>query len=232
MLKKSIIDFLKDLAIPPICAVCGKISPDYFCRECLVEISSLKLDSSCRYCGRLLLGQGDDSVRKDQMCSYCRTEDYNFAVHRSFALYKGGMKKVIRKFKYKKIYDLKKVLIGFLSEIYDQYFKDEDIDYIDTVPGKHTELLAEGFAEKHKIPFKHNIVKIRKTGRQGGLGLKERKVNMLGCFKLRVPLAYRDKKILVIDDVWTSGSTLKEICTAIESGGPKKIFLMTLARGA
>lgn len=232
MLKKSIIDFLKDLAIPPTCAVCGKISPDYLCRECRLEILSLKMVHNCRYCGRLLPGQNDNGGQKKNICNFCRTEDYNFTAHRSFALYGGNMKKIIKKFKYKKIYNLKDVLIGFLSDTYKEYFKDKSIDYIDTVPGEHTEILAEGFAARYGIPFKQNIIKIRKTHRQGRLGLKERKVNILDCFKLRDCLIYRGKNILVIDDVWTSGSTLKEICRIIGSGGPKKMFLLTLARGA
>ncbi|HAJ95988.1 MAG TPA: hypothetical protein DCP02_07125 [Actinobacteria bacterium] len=232
MLKKSIIDFLRDLAIPPICAVCGKISPDYLCRECCLEILSLKMVRSCRYCGRLLPGQNDNTGHEENICSFCRTGDYNFTAHRSFAIYGGNMKKIIKKFKYKKIYNLKDVLIGFLSDVYEEYFRGENIDYIDTVPGEHTEILAKGFAAKHGIQFKQNIMKIRKTHRQGGLDLKERKINILDCFKLRNCLACRDKNILVIDDVWTSGSTLKEICRTIGSGSPGKIFLLTLARGA
>ncbi len=232
MLKESITDFLKDLAIPPICAVCGKISPDYLCRQCRLDILSLKMVDSCRYCGIPLPVQNSNAGQKDNICSFCRTEDYNFTVHRSFSLYGGNMKKIIKKFKYKKIYNLKDVLTGFLSDVYEEYFKGENIDYIDTVPGEHTGILAEGFSARHGIPFKQNIVKIRKTHRQGGLGLKERKVNILDCFKLRDCLTYRNKNILVIDDVWTSGSTLKEICKIIGSGGPGKIFLLTLARGA
>ena len=233
MLKKSITDFLKDLAIPPTCTVCGKISPDYLCRGCSSEIISLKSVHSCIYCGRPLPGSNHDNDSQEKsICNFCRTEDYNFTVHRSFALYRGNMKKIIKKFKYKEIYNLKDVLAGFLSDVYKEYFADGNIDYIDTVPGKHTEILAESFSARHGMPFKQNIIKIRKTHRQSGLSLKERKVNMLGCFKLRDCLAYRGKNILVIDDVWTSGSTLKEVCRVIRSGGSKKIFLLTLARGA
>lgn len=228
MLKKSITDFLKDLAIPPTCAVCGKISPEYLCRECRLDILSLKIVHSCRYCGRVL----PDAGQRENICSFCRIEDYNFTAHRSFALYRGNLKKIIKKFKYKKIYNLKDVLAGFLSDIYKEYLKGEDIDYIDTVPGDHTEIIAGDLAMRHGIPFKQNIVKIRKTLRQGGLGLKERKINILDSFKLRDCLAYRNKNILVIDDVWTSGSTLKEICRIIGSAGPGKIYLLTLARGA
>jgi len=233
LLKKSITDFLKDLTIPPMCAVCGKISSDYLCRQCSAEIISLRNIQSCRYCGKPLSGHSyDNDGRKDSICSFCRDKEYDFTAHRSFALYAGNMKKIIKKFKYKKIYELKDMLVEFISGVYRENFSDQHIDYVDTVPGKHTEILTESFTKRHGIPFKQNIVKIRKTHRQGGLGLKERKINILNCFKLKDCLAYRDKNILIIDDVWTSGSTLMEICRILRSGGPRKIFLLTLARGA
>ena len=140
------------------------------------------------------------------------------------------MKKIIRKFKYKKVYELKDILTRFLSDLYCKYFSEKDINYIDTVPGEHTDLLAGCFSKKHGIPFLANIVRTRNTERQGGLGLAERKVNVLDCFKLRNCLSYIKKTVLVIDDVWTTGSTLKEICRVIKSGGAKEIYLLTLAR--
>jgi predicted amidophosphoribosyltransferase len=140
------------------------------------------------------------------------------------------MKKIIKKFKYEKVYELKNILAEFLSDLYYRYFFQKDIDYIDTVPGKHTDLLAGCFSKKHGIPFLANIIRIGRPERQGGLGFAERKVNVLDCFKLKNCLSYNKKNILVIDDVWTTGNTLKEICRALKSGGVNEIYLLTLAR--
>ena len=141
------------------------------------------------------------------------------------------MKRIIKKFKYSKIYGLDEVLAGFLHKTYRRYFTHESIDYIEAVPGDHTKKLAEKFAKIVKIPFKGNIIKIRDIRKQSGLNLGARRVNILDAFKLGNSLIYRNKNILIIDDVWTTGSTLKEICRIVRQGGVRKVFLLTLARG-
>ncbi len=103
---------------------------------------------------------------------------------------------------------------------------------METVPGEHTKKLAERFSKIVKIPYKGNIIKIRNTRRQSGLDLDARRTNILDAFKLGNCLVYKDKNILILDDVWTTGSTLKEICRVVRRGGARKVFLLTLARGA
>ena len=131
------------------------------------------------------------------MCRLCRTDGYYFTAHRSYTSYSGNMKKIIRKFKYKKIYELKNILTEFLSDLYLRYFWDKHIDYVDTVPGEHTDLLAGCFSGKNGIPFMANIIRIRRSERQGRLGLTERKTNVRDCFKLRDFLSYNNKNILL-----------------------------------
>jgi predicted amidophosphoribosyltransferase len=224
LLKQGITDFLKDLVVPPVCAVCGKISADYLCSSCISRIIPLGRGIICSYCGVPL------ADIETGLCRLCRTEEYHFTAHRSYAQYAGNMKKIIRKFKYRKVYELKNILTEFLSDLYYQYFSGKDIDYIDTVPGEHTDMLAGCFSKKHRIPFTANITRIRKPERQGGLGLAERRINILDCFKLRDCLSYNNKSVLVIDDVWTTGSTLREVTRAIRSGGASDVYLLTLAR--
>jgi predicted amidophosphoribosyltransferase len=181
---------------------------------------------SCDYCGMPL------SFDMAGRCSKCREDGYHFTAHRSYALYTGNMKKIIREFKYKKVYGLKDVLAEFLSEVYNRYFYGKEIDLVDTIPGEHTDLLAGCFSRKKKICFTANIIRIRRPRRQGNLGFWERKINILDCYKLRDCLAWAGKNILLIDDVWTTGSTLNEICRIARYGGVKNIYLLTLARGA
>jgi len=54
LLKTSIINFLKDAAMPPVCAVCGQISADSLCRECMAEIKPISSLESCSRCGKPL----------------------------------------------------------------------------------------------------------------------------------------------------------------------------------
>ena len=147
LFKKSITDFLKDMAIPPVCAVCGKISAGHLCGECSSRISIIDSNMSCGYCG------GPLSYHVEGRCSSCRNGGYDFTAHRSYALYSGNMKKIIQKYKYKKIYGLKEILSGFLSQVYDMHFAGMGIDLVDTVPGEHTDMLAGSFSKNHNIPF-------------------------------------------------------------------------------
>jgi predicted amidophosphoribosyltransferase len=228
MPEQGIIDFFKNMVHPAMCAACGKDYPEFLCPDCSSEILPIDLNKFCRYCGIPLLSSGT----LEGICSSCKESGLNFTRHLSYTIYSGNMKRIIKKFKYSKIYGLDNVLAGFLHKTYRRYFANESIDYIETVPGEHTKKLAKRFSKIVKIPFKGNIIKIRDTRRQSGLDLGARKINILDAFKLRNCLEYKDKNILILDDVWTTGSTLKEICRIVRQGGARKVFLLTLARGA
>lgn len=228
MPEQGITSFLKGMVHPVMCAACGKNCPEFLCSECSSGILPIDLSKCCPYCGIQLPSPGAG----EGICSSCRESGLNFTRHRSFTLYSGNMKRIIKKFKYSRIYGLDNVLSAFLYKTYRKYFTGEPIDYVETVPGEHTKKLAEKFSKIVKIPFKGNIIKIRNTSRQSGLDLGARRINILDAFKLRNCLTYRGKNILILDDVWTTGSTLKEICRVVRQGGARKVFLLTLARRA
>jgi predicted amidophosphoribosyltransferase len=228
MPEQGITSFFRDMVHPAMCAACGKDCQQFLCSNCSSEILPIDINKCCRYCGIPL----PSSVTREGICSSCREPGLNFTRHRSYSFYSGNMKRIIKKFKYSKIYGLDDALAGFLHKTYRRYFTHESIDYIETVPGEHTKKLAKIFSKIVKIPFKGNIIKIRDTRRQSGLDLGARRINILDAFKLKNCLVYKDKNILILDDVWTTGSTLKEICRIVRRGGAKKVFLLTLARGA
>jgi len=179
-------------------------------------------------------------------CSICRNSEFSFYRLRSFGIYSKVLKKLIIKFKYNKIYLLAPVLCSFLKEAYLAYYREEKIDFIETVPdftsGKtvsgnslyntenHMQLLARLFSKEVKLPYTDNIIKIRKTLRQQNLGMYERKVNLEGAFKAGTLFNVLHKNILLLDDVWTTGNTLNEISKTLKRCGADKIYLLTIAR--
>ena len=165
------------------------------------------------------------------MCSFCKNEDFNFYRHRSFTIYGGVIKKIIRKYKYNRIYDLKEVTAGFLKLAYIGNYKYEKIDYIETVPGKHMEILCRLLSRLIKIPFAGNILRIKKIIKQQGLDYMQRKNNIKEAFKVKNCLLCSGKNLLLVDDVWTTGSTLVEISGILKKAGADRIYLLTLARG-
>lgn len=154
------------------------------------------------------------------------------------------MVSLIQKFKYKKYYFLSKLLAGFLKKAYEKHYGDERIDYIDTVPNfiaggryngcsnSHMQILAEDLSGIIGIPFSNNVLKIRDTSRQQKLDYHQRRANLIDAFKIRNCLLSYNKNFLLIDDVWTTGSTLNEISSILKKSKADKIYLLTLARGA
>lgn len=223
---KNLIGILKDIFTPPLCAVCGKVSPELLCQQCISKIKEIE-GMVCVCCGRPSSENKVDGGR----CSFCKNEDFNFYRHRSFTMYSGEIKKIIRKYKYNKIYDLKEIISMFLMHTYIRNYKYEKIDYLETVPGRHMDILCGSLSELIKIPFAGNMLRIKKIAKQQGLDFMQRRNNIKGAFKVKNCLLYYGKNILLIDDVWTTGSTMTEIAGVLKKAGADKIYLLTLARG-
>ena len=223
---KSFLNIFKDIIAPPLCAVCGKIDAELLCNHCLSRIKEIK-DNICSYCGRPLSRSIIDSKR----CNFCKKEDFSFYKHRSFAVYSGEIKKIIKKYKYNKIYALKEIITIFLKHTYAKNYRYEKIDYMETVPGEHMEILCELLSRLIKIPFIGNIMRVRKIAKQQNLDFTQRRNNIKGAFKIKNCLLCSGKNILVVDDVWTTGSTIKEVADVLKKAGADKIYLLTLARG-
>ena len=232
----NLIEFFKDIVVPPVCPVCGNISPELICPACKSKIEKIDGDV-CKYCGRPISDYkkswtiADADKYTHDICSSCRKEKFSFYMHRSFAFYKGAVRKIMHKYKYGKMYGLSKVLVGFLKQAYDKYYRKEEIDYVEAVPGEHMQILCSEFSRVIKIPFAGNIIKIKKTPRQQTLDLYQRKNNLKEAFKVRNSLLASGKNILLIDDIWTTGSTLNEISKVLKNSNADKIYLLTIAGG-
>jgi competence protein ComFC len=251
---QNIFKLLKDCILPPFCTVCGKISPCYVCEGCK---SSIKLtgENICFKCGQPFSGLGknmpgiDKKAVSGRICSLCKNENFFFYRSRSFAFYEGVAAELIKKYKYRKYYFLKNVLAGFLKTAYETYYSGEKIDFIETVPDiiqkrdfkgfdemegqglNHMQIIASRLAELLNTPYSGNIKKIKKTSRQQLLDRSARKLTPAGAFKAINRMQSQGKNYLVIDDVWTTGSTLNEVSIALKNAGADRIYLLTIARG-
>jgi len=126
---------------------------------------------------------------------------------------------------------LKEIIAGFLRQAYIKNYKYEKIDYIETVPGENMEIMAGTLSRLIKIPFAGNILRVKKVLKQQGLDIMQRKNNIKGAFKVKNCLLYPGENLLLVDDVWTTGSTLSEIAGVLKGAGADRIYLLTLARG-
>ncbi len=214
------IEAIRDIILPPVCPICGKVNSGFLCSSCRAQIR--ELGNVCGYCGTPLDGK---------KCIFCRDKRFYFYKLRSYTAYRGPIKKIIYKYKRQKIYSLREVLAGFLEELFYKNFSGENIDLIEGIPGPHISHICRELATRLNIPYANNLKKIKVTRQQKELGFVTRAFNLDGSFKLRDCLKVAGLNIVLIDDIFTTGNTVNEASKVLKGAGANKVYVLTIARG-
>jgi len=152
------------------------------------------------------------------------------------------MKQAIQAFKYHKILSFRlffhEILIDFL--IHHPSFRDVDVILpVPLHPSRYkerefnqAEILARGLSHSFHIPLITNAVfRIKKTKPQVGLSMKERRSNLQSAFEVRNDSLIKDRRILIIDDVITSRSTVESLSMVMRLAGCQAVLVLALATG-
>lgn len=220
------------------CLACRREIPDgtefSLCEKCLNSMQKIE-GKVCKICGEKI-------IEGNEICDRCKLVKYSFDCSHSFAIYDDVTSKIVKRFKYngKKYYA--KYIAKLMMEN-PEYF--ENIDLITFVPIGKKRRFERGFNQAEEIAMELGklagvkvISVLEKTGserHQAGLSQKDRRKNLSRTFKLK-PEAIteiKDKNILIIDDVFTTGATLSECAKVIKSnrtGKPNKICCYTFAK--
>ncbi len=92
-------------------------------------------------------------------------------------------------------------------------------------------LLATGIAKAEGVPILANtLIRKRHTIAQSSLDREARQQNIVGAFEIRNPDVIRDKRLLIFDDVFTTGATIHEAVNELWTADPVEIDVLTLAR--
>ena len=175
------------------------------------------------------------------LCQTCLTNPPSFSIHRSFGKYEGVLKEIILLFKFKRKRILGKKLAYFAYDVLksnEELLESEIIIPVPLHPKRERErgfnqceILAFELAKLTKKKFLKNVlIKIKNTPPQSILDFKERKKNIKGAFYVKDNSFIHNKNILLIDDIYTSGSTILECSKILKKAGVKKIFVLTLAQ--
>jgi len=226
-----------NLIYPLKCVVCNSLfsaeesNNEYICSGCFKKIKFV-ITSICEKCGR---------PSNSAICSKCNRNSkifFNKAFH--VAIYDGVFKELIHLFKYSKNDYLDRFLAGFFTEIIFQKPFLKESDFIVPVPlhwheklkrgYNQTELLACEVSKKTGIPVLSNkLIKHKNIFSQTALLGRERLKNIKGAFKVKNPGILENKKILLIDDVFTTGATANECAKELRKAKVKQINIITLA---
>lgn len=151
--------------------------------------------------------------------------------------YDGAAGKAIRNLKFKNMPEFADVLAEDMAECFKMHFGNYSFDYCTFVPTvkkdikkrgfNHAELLARKVAENIDIPCKELLVKCTSTQPQHTLPEMKRSGNLLGCFETTNTELIENTRILLCDDVKTTGATLNECAKTLLIGGAAEVLCLT-----
>jgi ComF family protein len=93
-----------------------------------------------------------------------------------------------------------------------------------------SELLAREVSKRRGVPLGKALMRVRPTDVQAGLAMAGRRRNVTGAFAARPGADLKGKRVLLIDDVMTTGATASACAAALKRGGASSVSLLTLAR--
>jgi len=171
------------------------------------------------------------------LCTVCRESLVNFDAAYSFGSYEGPLRKLIHIFKYGKLESLAQPLSRFLLQ---SLPLDHRFDLVIAMPMhwrkrwergfNQAELLAQPVAKRYGVKLATSLRRCRYTKSQAGLSEAKRRENLRNSFRVVRPGEVKGKRVLVIDDVFTTGATLRAAAEALKSAGASYVCALTLAR--
>ena len=239
---------LLDIALPPVCHICREgavmAGDDDICRPCLTDIEPIA-GPLCRLCGSAFPGGATEDTRstkgKGRLCGECILTAPPFEQALSALTYAGQVRTAIHRFKYGGETRLVKVFASLMQGSLDD-LNCASIDLVMPIPLHRRRLTERGFnqslllarmlAKKAGVAIDYKSLKrVRHTTPQVELSAKERTTNVKDAFELSGSLQLKAKTVLIVDDVYTTGSTIRECAKILKKAGARVVAL-TLARAA
>lgn len=222
-----------DLLFPRRCPICGGIS-DGICAKCKRKLLYIR-HPFCFRCGRPV------ECEEDEYCAECQKHAHSFTRGRALWLYTGEIREAVHAVKYQN----KREYLEYFAKEMAEHLCGEITDWqpevilpipmhrsSESVRGyNQAEVLAVYLGRELGIPVAKKVLKkIRKTANQKELDHRSRRTNLKGAFAVQLPHGQEKiwKKVLLVDDVYTTGSTLDEAARTLRKSGVKDVYFVTL----
>ncbi len=224
-----------DLVFPARCPVCDRPVPfsELICPECRNELEEVE-PPRCLKCGKHI---GDD---RQEYCSGCRKTMHQFVQGRGLFTYRSAAKSMYR-FKYAGRREYARFYGRQIVEKYGKLLEKWQPDALVPVPIHYSrrrergynqaDILAREIGKLTGIPVKHRLLlRVRKTLPQKQLSDSERQNNLKRAFKIGrndVKL----KRVIIIDDIYTTGSTIDACAAVLETAGVEQVYFISVSIG-
>ena len=229
---RLLLESLAAALFPPHCALCSRALPslEIICSACVASLPMFE-GPCCQRCGEPV---DDPSI---DLCIKCGTRMH--AVDRIFSLgpYQGDWGRLTRVFKFEREMAVGRWLGERMAAALIPENAGRDFSVITFVPMtrrdrrvrgfNQAEILARIIAKQLNLPLIRLLTKNRETPLQSRLSAAERKTNLQDAFRL---LPCSQEQVLLVDDIYTTGSTVEECARTLKRGGAQSVVAMTIAR--
>ena len=227
MRQKSSVPKILNLIYPPMCGICGKLNDNFLCPKC-----QKILENEAVF--------GIDKYKKMEIEKNLEERKY-FDEHLYIFEYEGIIRRIILKYKFQDKAYLYKTFVNFLLKNKNFFEFIKKYDTIIPVPisrkrralrgYNQSELIVKEIANFTNLKEESDcLFKIKNVIEQSKLNKEERQKNIQGVYELRNKEKLYKKKILLVDDIYTTGSTVNECSKVLRGAKPKQIGIFTIAK--
>lgn len=237
---KSWLDAILAFIYPEVCQLCGeepaRRADGYVGSCCVAEVEWVK-PPFCERCGLPVSGE----IAGDFECDSCRHKRWFFAAARAAVIARGVAMELVHRYKYQRALWFEPVLAGLLAAAAAPWFQARACDLIVPVPlhpvkerereFNQAERLARRLGESARIPMnEHLLQRVKFTGTQTLLTRAQRAENLRHAFAVAPGQRLDGRRVVLVDDVFTTGATVNECARALRAAGAASVHVWTLGR--
>lgn len=229
-----------DWFYPRVCPACGQPSDRpgrHLCWACFQRVE-LHTQSLCSLCGH----PAEGPVQHAFVCGACEAAKPAFDKARAAGHFRGVLRELIHPFKYGQALWLKRDLADLLAGCLSAHFSAAEVDVVVPVPLHPVRLRERSYNQAGLLAKElaarisrrcdaRSLVRIRKTESQTRFDAASRRINTLGAFAVARPEWVAQRRVLLVDDVMTTGATLSECARMLKKAGAHQVWAVTVARG-
>lgn len=233
---KNLKEYLLDMVYPRTCPVCSGIPPrgEYVCEDCRVKLPYIK-GPRCMKCSKPIL------EKEEEYCYDCMKKKHSYVSGRAVWVYDDVMRESIARYKYKGSLEYAEFYGKEIADCHGKWIKVHG-DILVPVPlhkrkqrirgYNQAEVLAKIIGEKLQIPVRSKgLYRSRDTLPQKELNDAERLKNLAKAFEADKEQFSPAEKVMLVDDIYTTGSTIEACTKALQKAGVREIYFISICIG-